>query len=82
MEFSPDISMWKIRHGSHALNCVMAHLGENCFELRLFRDRRLLLTEDFEETEPLFERAEHLRNQIEVSLRAHRARRRAARSPA
>ena len=61
MDPSPSIIIWRVRHDHHQFRCVVEQMAEECFALRLFRGREVLLTEFFGEPEPLLARAAELR---------------------
>ena len=60
---SPSVLIWRGRRGSHLLRCTIEQLGEECFELRLYRGKQILVDEWFEKVRSLLERVDELRAQ-------------------
>lgn len=65
MDISPSVVLWQSQRGHSHVRCVMEQLGEECFELRLFRGHKLLMAESFDDPGPLLALAEALRIDIE-----------------
>lgn len=61
MNVTPGVVVWRVRRSPHLVTCVVAQVGEECFELRVFDGHELVCAEPFEETAPLLRRAEALR---------------------
>ena len=58
------VVIWRLRRSPHMVACVVEQIGEECFELRLYDGKKLLLSESFEEASPLYVRAEQLRRDV------------------
>jgi hypothetical protein len=64
MDLSPSVVLWQVRQGHTQFRCVMEQLGEDCFELELFRGQKLLVKESFDDPAPLLDLADALRVDI------------------
>lgn len=63
MQDSAAVVIWRLRRTPHFVSCVVAQVGEECFELRVLDGHDVVLEESFEETPPMLARAEQLRAQ-------------------
>lgn len=69
MDLSPSVVLWQVRQGHTQFRCVMEQLGEDCFELDLFRGQKLLMSEEFDDPAPLLALADALRVDIDKPKR-------------
>lgn len=60
---SPSVLIWRGRRGQHLLRCVVEQVGEECFALRLYWGKQVLVDESFEDVRPLMARVDQLRAQ-------------------
>jgi len=61
VDLSPSVLIWEGRGGANRLRCVVEQVGEECFELRLYRGKKVLVDESFEEVRPMLARVDELR---------------------
>lgn len=64
MDLSPSVVLWQVRQGHAQFRCIMEQLGEECFELELFRGQKKVMSESFDDPAPLLELADALRLDI------------------
>jgi hypothetical protein len=64
MDLSSSVVLWQVRQGHAQFRCVMEQLGEECFELELFRGQKKLMSESFDDPAPLLALADALRADI------------------
>ncbi len=65
MELSPSVLIWQGLRGAHPLRCIVEQIGEECFELRLYWGKTVLVEETFEEIPKLLARVADLRAQFD-----------------
>jgi len=69
MDASPSVALWHVHHGTTHYHCVIEQVGEDCFELRLSRGKKLVFSQSGDDAAPLLALADVLRLDIDQPKR-------------